>query len=361
MKIAILNDTHFGCRKDAHFFQQKQLEWLSNQFIPAIKEHNVKRIIHLGDVFDNRVNVNIHTLSVFKEAFFDEILNRLNIDLDIILGNHDCFYKNMTHCSIPEILQSSYENLTVYTDEWLIDIHQETIGRMPFIFIPWISNQEQWAMIEQALERIPLKEAQQTTVLGHFQFIGCAMGKFGVCEHGTPLQPFRKFKRVISGHFHNPSENGNVWYPGNPFFTSWNDYGDEKGFLILDTDTQEYQKITTNDKVYHIVDYNKNISNDYKNQVLKVYISQNEVKTDTAKQQFANFIEALYQKGNIVEIEYQDEANEAVNTLADYKHQKEVSSLEFVKEVIEESSLEHKAEVFDYMKQLSAQTNGEQP
>lgn len=360
MKIAILNDTHFGCRKDSHFFQKKQLEWLDNQFIPALKEHNVERIIHLGDVFDNRVSINIHTLSVFKEAFFDTILNKLNIPMDIILGNHDCFFKNMTHCSIPEVLQSSYNNLNVYSDKWMVDIHLEKVGGMPFIFIPWISNQEQWLMIEAALDRIPLEEAQQTTVLGHFQFVGCSMGKFGVCEHGTPLQPFRKFKKVISGHFHNPSENGNVWYPGNPFFTSWNDYGDEKGFLILDTAAQEYQKIVTSDKVFNVIEYKQNTSNDYSQQILKVYVNQKETASDTAKQEFANYIDSFYSKGNIVEIEYQNkEENEAVNFLADYKHQKEVSSLEFVKEVIDESSLQHKTEVFTYMSELAKQT-GEQ-
>ena len=50
MKIAILNDTHFGVRNDSEAFRNYQLKFYNEIFFPYIEKHNIKTLIHLGDV-----------------------------------------------------------------------------------------------------------------------------------------------------------------------------------------------------------------------------------------------------------------------------------------------------------------------
>ena len=41
MKIAILNDTHFGVRNDSEAFRNYQVDFYRDQFFPYLKEHNI--------------------------------------------------------------------------------------------------------------------------------------------------------------------------------------------------------------------------------------------------------------------------------------------------------------------------------
>ena len=71
MKIAILNDTHFGVRNDSEAFRNYQLKFFNDIFFPYLKKHNIKTIVHLGDVVDRRKFINFETASTFKEHFWD--------------------------------------------------------------------------------------------------------------------------------------------------------------------------------------------------------------------------------------------------------------------------------------------------
>ena len=93
MKIALLNDTHFGVRNDSDAFRQHQVDFLENQFFPYLKEHKIKTLIHLGDVVDRRKFINHQTASTFRKVFFDKLWQE-KIDTHIIIGNHDTYFKN---------------------------------------------------------------------------------------------------------------------------------------------------------------------------------------------------------------------------------------------------------------------------
>ena len=51
-KIALVNDTHFGCRNDNPNYHEYIYKFWQDQFFPYLEEHNIKHIIHLGDVLD---------------------------------------------------------------------------------------------------------------------------------------------------------------------------------------------------------------------------------------------------------------------------------------------------------------------
>ena len=50
MKIALLNDTHFGVRNDSMIFDDFLHKFYEEVFFPYLDEHNIKTLIHLGDV-----------------------------------------------------------------------------------------------------------------------------------------------------------------------------------------------------------------------------------------------------------------------------------------------------------------------
>ena len=52
MKIALLNDTHFGARNDSTIFDDFFHKFYNDIFFPYLKEHNIKTLIHLGDIVD---------------------------------------------------------------------------------------------------------------------------------------------------------------------------------------------------------------------------------------------------------------------------------------------------------------------
>ena len=69
MKIALLNDTHFGCRNDSPHFMEYQNRFYDELFFPYIKENNIRHLIHLGDVVDRRKFINYNIAHNFQEKF----------------------------------------------------------------------------------------------------------------------------------------------------------------------------------------------------------------------------------------------------------------------------------------------------
>ena len=66
---------------------------------------------------------------------------------------------------------------------------------------------------------------------------------------------FKNFDRVFSGHYHTRSNDGRVFYVGNPYQMFWNDWNDVRGFNYFDTDTYELTHVenpyTIFEKVYY--------------------------------------------------------------------------------------------------------------
>jgi len=65
MKIALLNDTHFGVRNDSPAFLEYQVKFYDEQFFPYLEENNIKTLIHLGDVTDICIFFIFKTACVF--------------------------------------------------------------------------------------------------------------------------------------------------------------------------------------------------------------------------------------------------------------------------------------------------------
>ena len=107
MKIALINDTHWGARNDSPAFIDYFNRFYNEIFFPYLQQNNINTIVHLGDVVDRRKFINHNTAHNFKLNFWDKI-DLLNIDTHVIIGNHDTYYKNTNEISISVFVASLY-------------------------------------------------------------------------------------------------------------------------------------------------------------------------------------------------------------------------------------------------------------
>jgi DNA repair exonuclease SbcCD nuclease subunit len=51
MKIGIFTDTHYGAKKGSKHLHDYFELFYKNVFFPALEEHGVETVIHMGDAF----------------------------------------------------------------------------------------------------------------------------------------------------------------------------------------------------------------------------------------------------------------------------------------------------------------------
>ena len=292
MKIALLNDTHFGCRNDSPAFIEYQNRFYNELFFPYLKDNNITTFVHLGDVVDRRKFINHNTAHNFKKVFWDK-LEEMNIDTHIIIGNHDTYYKNTNEVNAIQNLEIS-KNAKVYTKTTEVEI-----DNLKILFIPWMCDDN----MEDSLYKIDNTDA--TVAMGHLEVKGFEMHKGHVNEHGIDKEIFNKFETVMSGHFHKKSDDGRIYYLGTQYELTWSDYNCPKGFHIFDTETREikripnpllmFKKITYNDKDKN---YDELDVNQYDKCHVKLYISN---KTDD--DMYERLMDRLYNKINLHSID----------------------------------------------------------
>jgi metallophosphoesterase superfamily enzyme len=272
MKVALITDTHYGFKKGNQDYHDFFLKFYNDIFFPTLKKKKIKHVIHLGDVFDIRRNIDFWSLDWSRKNIFNP-LQDLGVTVDMMVGNHDAFYKNTLEINSLECLLQEYDNLRVYTGP-----SEVTVGGRKMVYLPWICDQNE----EQTVNL--MRETEAEVVLGHLEMEGFKTNPTYVANHGRQVSEFSKFKMVMSGHYHTRSKKGNFQYIGNPYQMYWNDYADERGFNIFDTETLKLQHIKNPYEMFHKIFYDDtkneyyNIDVEkYKDTVVKVVV---ENKTD---------------------------------------------------------------------------------
>jgi DNA repair exonuclease SbcCD nuclease subunit len=243
MKIALITDTHFGCRNDNLAFLDYFDKFYQKVFFEELDKRGIKTVLHLGDIVDRRKYISYVTLRRLKQGFIEPCRNR-DIDLHVIVGNHDVPYKNTNDINAMEELFDS-TNVKYYSEP-----KEVLFEDVPHAIIPWINNAN-YADTMQFL-----KDTEAQVVFGHFEIAGCLMDRGNMNEHGMKISDFKRFDRVMSGHFHHKSTTGNIDYLGCPYELTWADYQDPKGFHIYDTETRELEFIRNPYSMFNKVFYN---------------------------------------------------------------------------------------------------------
>jgi len=284
MKVLVITDQHFGVRNDSLVYVDYYRKFYSNVVIPFIKKYKIKHVLCLGDTFDRRKSVNFNSLEAAKEMWFDT-LETMGVQMTMLVGNHDIYYKNTLRVNAPSLLLAEYGNISIMDGpgEFLL-------GSLPVLGIPWICDDNRSRTYEL------LEQSTSPLCVGHLEFNGFETVPGIVMEHGIDQQPFKKFEKVLSGHFHTKSSKGNIHYLGNPYELYWNDYQSPRGFHILDTDTLDLKFYRNPYTMFAKIHYNDSDElpdvSDYSGKYVKVIV---EDKQDQLK--FDRLVKMLYDTG----------------------------------------------------------------
>lgn len=230
MKRLIVGDLHFGVNEKNESYldyQDKSLKWIRD----VSNEYNLK-CDFLGDFFDNPTQI---TLISMKRAltFINSIYGLGNV----IIGNHDCYYKNTNDVNSPSLLFQSYD--------------KDPSNNI--LYLDWI-NKENLDITLSTIKKSKLKYC-----LGHLELEGFLLQKDIYSKEGSiDIKKLKKFDLVISGHYHKHSKKGNVIYLGTPFEVNFSDTNESKYIMILDDETGEYELIQNPYSYFVKIDINSN-------------------------------------------------------------------------------------------------------
>lgn len=287
MKVAIITDQHFGARNDSIAFLDFFQKFYDDTFFPSLDASGINTVLILGDTFDRRKYVNFYALDRAKKMFFDKLEER-GIRVHMLAGNHDTYYKNTNDVNSPDLLLREYNNIDVIDSPETIVIDGTSICMMP-----WICPENYQESIDE------MKNTKAEICMGHFEIAGFAMHRGMESHDGLSKEIFDKFDMVFSGHYHHRSDDGHIYYLGNPYELTWQDFKDTRGFHLFDLERRELEFISNPNTMFERVEYDDKDCDpidldliDLSGKYVKLVVVN---KTDYYK--FDKFIQKLYNKG----------------------------------------------------------------
>ena len=239
-KIIILGDIHFDVGNGNQNILENQLQFFNKQLFPYMKENNIKTIIQLGDLMDNRNKVSVNVSHYLRKKFFD-VMKEEDITLYTLIGNHDIYHKDTREIHSLELFGEIYNNFHIINDIKTLEIQNKKL-----LIVPWVLPDEKYNF-EDYLDT--------DYIFGHFETNGVEMVKGINCNssHAFGMDSFKGIK-TFSGHFHlrRYYESSNIFYVGTPSQINWSDYNETKGFHVLDVGSANLEFIENIVSTKHI-------------------------------------------------------------------------------------------------------------
>ena len=280
MKVAIITDQHFGARKNSKLFHDYFLNFYENVFFPTLEKEGISVVVDLGDTFDSRKGIDFAALAWAKDHYYDRLAD-MGIEVHTVVGNHTAYYKNTNDINAVDLLLREYSNIKIYSEPTEIKL-----GNLDVLLLPWINPENESNTYSL------IKTTTCICAMGHLELAGFRVNSQIIMEHGLESKLFEKFSRVYSGHYHTRSNDGRVFYLGNPYEIYWSDWNDTRGFTIFDTETLDHHHIDNPYNIFEIINYDEDVTeldSNYENNIVKVVIKN---KKDQLK--YEKFLDKLY-------------------------------------------------------------------
>ena len=325
MKIAIITDQHFGARKSSKILHDYYGKFYKDVFFPYLKEHKIDTVIDMGDTFDNRRNIDLWAMDWARNNYFD-ILRDMGVTLHSIVGNHTAYYKDTNQINTIDLLLRQYDNITVYSEAQEIKIDNLNI-----LLLPWINSENEVKTLDI------IKKSKSKIAMGHLELNGFVATRGHMMEDGMDVDVYDKFDKVYSGHYHTRSDNGKIYYLGNPYEMFWNDVNDTRGFHIFDTETTEHVPVNNPHRIFYNVYYEDTPyqlfdASEYKDKIVKVI-----VRKKTEQKKFEKFLDKLYAVG-VHELKIVE--NFAIQESEDFEVEETENTISILNRYIDESEMD---------------------
>ncbi len=214
-KVALFSDLHLGVHGNSEDWHKIALDW-ADWIVSDLKKNKIKDIFFLGDFFDNRTEISVHTIHIASKV----LAKFKDFQLFMIIGNHDAFYKNRSDVHSLGMVHG-HDNIHVI--EQNLDFTE--YGKR-FLFVPWENE---------------IPDEKYDYIFGHFEIQSFKMNNFKVCDRGLLVADLMKRSNTIfSGHFHRRDSkkysDGSIHYIGSTYSMDFSDVGNTKGYHILDVE-----------------------------------------------------------------------------------------------------------------------------
>lgn len=263
-KIIITADIHNG-------IHGKLLDtiWSMEIISKFAEEHSIKEVLVLGDLFHDRVSLNIEVLN----AVFDQLSKSKARKQEwfVFPGNHDMYLKNSWDVNSLHIFKDA---ITVIEKPGNIVLHDQN-----FIILPFIHYEADYM---EALNKIENKKTD--ILLTHIGINNATLNECFLLKHWSIVNfENATYKHVFVGHFHCHQTVGKCTYPGSPIAFRFDEGVVDHGFIVYDTETEKYEfhNIYTEGKKYS--DYRPPDYITIEDKMLKKYI-------DTVKGNYVRII-----------------------------------------------------------------------
>jgi len=219
-------------------------------------DRGIKHVICLGDLFHTNQTVHAEVLSAASQAI--RCLANAGIQFHCLVGNHDMASKDGKIHSLDWL--RSYGQLVDRPQ--VLTIEGRHIAACPYT-----------ESVEQLTDFLTKPRLKAELVLLH-QGVNLheSRGSAWVLNEIFTKEMVPEYvKRVLTGHYHKPIDDGKISIVGSPMQHNWSDYDDAaRGCMILDLDTLETERIpNTFSPTFLKVDY-ENIHADIANKFVRM-------------------------------------------------------------------------------------------
>jgi len=200
---------------------------LNDIAIYALK-NNINTFVIAGDLFHTKSI--IHSLA--QSMLLDFINSYPNLKFIIIDGNHDMSSKAGDGVSALRCLDNVSNVIMIHETKEIDNV----------VYIPWNPKRM----------KDDIKNSKADYLVSHFGLNEAIINSGISIVSDIGLKDLSHFKKCFIGHYHSPQEVGNVVIPGSIIQLDWGEKGEEKRFLVVDTQLGTVDSIVINGYQKHI-------------------------------------------------------------------------------------------------------------
>lgn len=226
MSIIITADIHNG-----YPGRLKDTIWSMDIITKYAHKNKINTIIVAGDLFHDRVNLNIDVANKVYDQLESSSKNYKQ-NWWCFPGNHDMFLKNSWDVNSLHILKD------------VINIVEKTqiinAGGITFQVIPFIHHEAEYMKLLSEIE----EESKAEILITHIGVKNATLNECFLLKNWSVVEfNNSKFKYIFTGHFHCHQQVGKVVYPGSPIPFRFDEGVVDHGFLVFDGKKFEFIKI----------------------------------------------------------------------------------------------------------------------
>lgn len=248
--------------------------------------NKISKILFAGDLYDQQKSIPAEVINATIETFQHCFIKYPGIQFIAISGNHDHSSKNTSeHSAITALTHLN----NVFGDFMLIDDTYWSMGNGIRVYgTPYYSHSKDFELAKPGVDSsgIQLLLIHQTPKHSN-----------EMIPYDCDAEDFEDFDFVFCGHIHKHERvTDNFVIVGSPLHRDLGDEGQDKGFLVFDTDVMDYERVILNYPKFQRVTSDNfcQASNDYLIEVQEqIHVKESDIQlSDSYNDMIVKFVES---------------------------------------------------------------------